>query len=61
MDLIELQKCKKDLLYLVQDIVRWKTKPFLQTALITHLTGSPFNHNRDTVIKAYQELTGELS
>jgi hypothetical protein len=61
MDLIELQKCKKDLLYLVHDIERWKNKPFLQTALISYLTGYPFNHNRDTVVKAYQELTGELS
>jgi len=60
MDLIELEKCKKDVLYLTSDVQDWKNKRFLQSAILSHLTHYPFNYNYDTAVRAYEELMGEI-
>jgi hypothetical protein len=54
----DIDQCKKDLLYLTGGIENWKEKQYLYSAIISHLTGSPFFYTRYIAIKAYEQLTG---
>jgi hypothetical protein len=53
----DIEQCKKDILYLTEPIENWKEKQFLYSALISHLTYSPFWYDRDVAINAYEDLT----